>query len=146
MCVTDQNQVRRWEARIVRLAPWIDMNDFAAEFQHHASVIQRGELERTPRGLDYVGLPIGKHGAKRDRKAQHKYEFHRKQLLPWHYTCLRVRCRIQVMRYLVRARVKPGREEPLLKAIENETLGKGSVAEGEYLRNMAQARLLEDGT
>jgi hypothetical protein len=37
------------------------------------------------------------------------------------------------MRYLVRARVKPGRERALLQAIEDGTLGKGSVAEGEYL-------------
>lgn len=51
-----------------------------------------------------------------------------------------------VMRYLVRARVKPGREPELLKAIENETLGQGSVAEGEYLRNMQDARLCEDQT
>src|ERR671926_324741 len=50
------------------------------------------------------------------------------------------------MRYLVRARVKPGREEDLLKAIENETLGEGSVAEGEYLRNMQDARLFPDQT
>jgi len=48
------------------------------------------------------------------------------------------------MRYLVRARVKPGREGDLLKAIEQETLGRGSVAEGEYLRNMQEARLSED--
>lgn len=47
------------------------------------------------------------------------------------------------MRYLVRARVKPDRENDLLKAIENETLGRGSVAEGEYLRNMQHARLDE---
>lgn len=50
------------------------------------------------------------------------------------------------MRYLVRARVKPGCERALLKAIENRTLGKGSVAEGEYLRNMSEARLCDDQT
>lgn len=50
------------------------------------------------------------------------------------------------MRYLVRARVKPGREADLLQAIENETLGQGSVAEGEYLRNMSQARVCADDT
>jgi len=50
------------------------------------------------------------------------------------------------MRYLVRARVKPGREADLLKAIENETLGQGSVAGGEYLRNMQDARLCADET
>lgn len=51
-----------------------------------------------------------------------------------------------LMRYLVRARVKPGRETDLLKAIEDETLGRGSVAGGEYLRNMGEARLCEDET
>jgi hypothetical protein len=50
------------------------------------------------------------------------------------------------MRYLVRARIKAGCKQPLLKAIENQTLGRGSVAEGEYLRNMAEARLATDGT
>lgn len=50
------------------------------------------------------------------------------------------------MRYLVRARVKPGRHSDLLKAIETETLGEGSVAEGEYLRNMQDARLCPDQT
>jgi len=48
------------------------------------------------------------------------------------------------MRYLVTARVKPGREGELLKAIDNGTLGEGSVAEGEYLRNMKDARLCAD--
>jgi hypothetical protein len=50
------------------------------------------------------------------------------------------------MRYLVRARVKRGCEQSLLKAIEDGTLGRGSVAEGEYLRNMQQARLCQDET
>jgi hypothetical protein len=50
------------------------------------------------------------------------------------------------MRYLVRGRVKPGREKALLDAIERGTLGAGSVAEGEYLRNMRDARLYSDGT
>jgi hypothetical protein len=50
------------------------------------------------------------------------------------------------VRYLVRARVKPGREGALLKAIENEGFGQGSVAEGEYLRNMNDARLCPDQT
>jgi hypothetical protein len=50
------------------------------------------------------------------------------------------------MRYLVRARIKPGREADLLKAIDSQTLGQGSVAEGEYLRNMQEARLCEDDT
>ena len=50
------------------------------------------------------------------------------------------------MRYLVRARVKPRREGDLLKAIDEQTLGEGSVAEGEYLRNMNDARLCPDQT
>jgi len=50
------------------------------------------------------------------------------------------------MRYLVRARVKPGREADLLKAIDDQTLGQGSVAEGEYLRNMNDARVYPDQT
>lgn len=50
------------------------------------------------------------------------------------------------MRYLVRAKVKPGCEEPLLAVIERGKLGEGSVAEGEYLRNMSEARLCQDGT
>lgn len=50
------------------------------------------------------------------------------------------------MRYLVTARVKPGREQALLDAIESGALGRGSVAEGEYLRNMSDARVRDDGT
>jgi hypothetical protein len=50
------------------------------------------------------------------------------------------------MRYLVTARVKPGKENSLLTAIEQGTLGKGSVAGDEYLRNMEQARLRRDGS
>src|SRR5262245_5484108 len=50
------------------------------------------------------------------------------------------------MRYLVTARVKPGREADLLKAIEDGTLGEGSVAGDEYLRNMTDARLRQDGS
>ncbi len=49
------------------------------------------------------------------------------------------------MRYLVTARVKPGKEAELLRTIENGTLGEGSVAGDEYLRNMTGARLLTDG-
>lgn len=50
------------------------------------------------------------------------------------------------MRYLVRAKVKPGHEAELLQAISQETLGEGSIAEGEYLRNMKDARLYADQT
>lgn len=50
------------------------------------------------------------------------------------------------MRYLVTAKVKPGREEALDRSIEDGTLGKGSVAGDEYLRNMQEARQLDDGS
>ena len=50
------------------------------------------------------------------------------------------------MRYLVKARLRQGCEEALAEAIEDGTLGRGSVAEGEYLRNMAEARWFDDGT
>ena len=49
------------------------------------------------------------------------------------------------MRYLVTARVKPGQEGALADAIEDGSLGRGSVAGGEYLRNMSSARQLDDG-
>jgi hypothetical protein len=50
------------------------------------------------------------------------------------------------MRYLVTARVKPGRRQALDQAIDNHTLGAGSIAGDEYLQNMAEARALPDGT
>ena len=50
------------------------------------------------------------------------------------------------MRYLVKAKVKPGREPALLKAIADGTLGRGSVAGDEYLYDLEQARLADDGT
>jgi hypothetical protein len=49
------------------------------------------------------------------------------------------------VRYLVTARVTPGRREALQRAIEDGSLGAGSVAGDEYLRNMAHARELRDG-
>ncbi len=49
------------------------------------------------------------------------------------------------MRYLVKAKVKPGKEKPLLAAIESGHLGQGSVAGDEYLDDMQKARLTEDG-
>jgi hypothetical protein len=48
------------------------------------------------------------------------------------------------MRYLVTARVKPGREAALLEAIEQGKLGAGSVAGDEYLHDMAQARVRDE--
>jgi len=49
------------------------------------------------------------------------------------------------VRYLVTARVKAGKEAELLRRIEDRTLGAGSVAGDEYLRNMEEARLCDDG-
>ena len=50
------------------------------------------------------------------------------------------------MRYLVTAKVKAGREEALNLAIEDGTLGRGSIAGDEYLRNMSEARELSNGS
>jgi hypothetical protein len=49
------------------------------------------------------------------------------------------------MRYLVTAHIKAGKHLALRRAIDDETLGLGSVAGDEYLRNMAEARESEDG-
>jgi hypothetical protein len=49
------------------------------------------------------------------------------------------------MRYLVKARVKPGREKPLLQAIADGSLGRGSIAGDEYDWDMKQARAGDDG-
>lgn len=49
------------------------------------------------------------------------------------------------MRYLVTARVKPGKAAGLRDAIDDATLGRGSVAGDEYLRNMNAARVADDG-
>ena len=49
------------------------------------------------------------------------------------------------MRYLVKARVKPGREKALLNAMADGSLGRGSVAGDEYLHNMQEARVAPNG-
>ena len=49
------------------------------------------------------------------------------------------------MRYLVTARVKAGKSKALRQAIDDETIGRGSVAGDEYLRNMGEAREYDDG-
>lgn len=49
------------------------------------------------------------------------------------------------MRYLVKARVKAGREKALLKAIADGTLGRGSIAGDEYVHDMQQARRDKNG-
>ena len=45
------------------------------------------------------------------------------------------------MRYLVKARVKPGQDKALVRAIDQQTLGKGSIAGDEYQHDMKQARV-----
>ena len=49
------------------------------------------------------------------------------------------------MRYLVTDRVKPGKREALARAIDDGSLGRGSIAGDEYFRNMASARAMDDG-
>jgi hypothetical protein len=50
------------------------------------------------------------------------------------------------VRYLVRARLKAGKGPALLAAIQDRSLGLGSVAGDEYIHNMQQARLMDDGS
>ena len=50
------------------------------------------------------------------------------------------------MRYLVKARVKRGQHAALLRAINEGTLGQGSIAGDEYIYDMEQARLANDGS
>ena len=49
------------------------------------------------------------------------------------------------MRYLVTARLKPSSAAALAEAIDEDTLGQGSIAGDEYVRNMEAARQHEDG-
>lgn len=47
---------------------------------------------------------------------------------------------------MIKARLKPGKSGTLLRAVANQTLGQGSIAGDEYLHDMRQARLSEDGS
>jgi hypothetical protein len=49
------------------------------------------------------------------------------------------------MKYLVKARVKPGCEDPLLQAIADGSLGRGSIAGDEYIYDLQHARIGDDG-
>ena len=49
------------------------------------------------------------------------------------------------MRYLVQARLKPGREAALLRAVATGTLGQGSIAGDEYRHDLQHARLDDHG-
>ena len=48
------------------------------------------------------------------------------------------------MRYVVKAKVKPGREAALKQAISDGSLGHGSIAGDEYICDLQQARVGED--
>jgi hypothetical protein len=45
------------------------------------------------------------------------------------------------MRYLVKARVRTGQEQSLLRAMDRGTLGKGSIAHDEYQHDINRARV-----
>jgi len=49
------------------------------------------------------------------------------------------------MRYLVKARLKPGKEKTLLQSIAEGTLGRGSIAGDEYVYDLQQARVSDEG-
>ena len=49
------------------------------------------------------------------------------------------------VRYLVKAKIKPGQSPSLLEAINRGTIGKGSIAGDEYIHNMNEARLNSSG-
>lgn len=49
------------------------------------------------------------------------------------------------MRYLVKAKLKDDRRHALLDAIKDGSLGRGSIAEDEYLHDMQTARLNDKG-
>lgn len=50
-----------------------------------------------------------------------------------------------LVRYLVKAKIKAGKTRPLLNAVDSETLGQGSIAGDEYVYNMTEARVNEEG-
>ena len=50
-----------------------------------------------------------------------------------------------IVRYLVKAKLKSGKSQPLLRSIDDGTLGKGSIAGDEYIYNMTESRLHGDG-
>jgi hypothetical protein len=49
------------------------------------------------------------------------------------------------VRYLVKAKLKPGKAPSLLDAINKGTLGRGSIAGDEYVHNMNEARVDAQG-
>jgi len=49
------------------------------------------------------------------------------------------------VRYLVKAKLKLAQSKRLLQSIDNGTLGRGSIAGDEYLHNMNEARVNQEG-
>ena len=49
------------------------------------------------------------------------------------------------MRYLVKAKLKKKKEEPLLEAIDKKILGYGSIAFPTFIKCMNNARILDNG-
>lgn len=49
------------------------------------------------------------------------------------------------MRYLVKARLKSGKQAALVQAVDHGTLGRGSIAGDEYVHNMREARVSDAG-
>jgi len=45
------------------------------------------------------------------------------------------------VRYLVKAKLKPGKSRQLLESVDKGTLGRGSIAGDEYIYNMNEARV-----
>jgi len=50
------------------------------------------------------------------------------------------------VRYLVKAKLKSDKGAPLLRAVDEGTLGRDSIAGDEYLHNMNEARMDKAGT
>src|SRR5690242_14557597 len=49
------------------------------------------------------------------------------------------------VRYLVKAKLKAEKAKPLVQAIDTGTLGRGSIAGDEYIYNMNEARMDDQG-
>jgi hypothetical protein len=74
--VRDHDEIGLRDSGVIRLTSGIDMNDLASELEHHAPVKQGSELERTLRGFDNIGLPVGGGSAGGRRQADQKQPAH----------------------------------------------------------------------